>query len=268
MANTVLITGSSSGIGKATADYFHERGWNVAATMRTPPSQRPLDSSRFITPRLDVTLPKTIRSAVSETCEAFGGIDVLVNNAGYDLMGPLEAWTDDDFEHQVRVNLLGLASVTRECLPALRRSHGTIVNISSIGGRIGFPVNAAYHATKFAVEGLSESLRYELRAKGVRVRTVQPGGIRTDFISRGIKWAEHPAYNGEIEAMRRVTEKVGVRVPGPEPVARVIYRAATSRSGRLRWPAKPGPYLALRSMLPDAIWRRIIMTVLNSHARV
>ncbi|MEL7238281.1 MAG: SDR family oxidoreductase [Planctomycetota bacterium] len=263
----VLVTGSSSGIGKAASEHFARHGWNVSATMRSPQHKQPWsDEHGLFCPSLDVTEPESIASAVTATLDRFGQIDVLVNNAGYGLMGPIHGATDEQLETQFRTNVLGLIATTRAVLPALYESRGTIVNISSIGGRIGFPLGSAYHATKFAVEGLSESMRYELAEQGVKVRVVEPGGIRTDFLGGGLRWTEHPRYKQRIQRWREFTKKIEDRLPGPEAVARTIFRAATSRGGRLRFPSKPGPYLLLHRWLPDWVWRRMISSVLRMHA--
>ncbi|MEM8738821.1 MAG: SDR family oxidoreductase [Planctomycetota bacterium] len=263
-----LITGSSSGIGRAAAEHFAQKGWGVAATMRSPEVRRPwAEELDVFCPALDVTDPESIASAVTQTLERFGRIDVVVNNAGYGLMGPLHGATDEQLDTQFRTNVLGLIAVTQAVLPALYESRGTVVNVSSIGGRIGFPLGSAYHATKFAVEGLSESVRYELANHGVKVRLVEPGGIRTDFLGGGLRWTQHPAYEQRTERWRRFTESLEDKLPGPEHVAKTIYRAVTHRGGRLRFPSKPGPYLFLNRWIPDLLWRRMVTAVLNLHAR-
>lgn len=266
---TVLITGSSTGIGKATALEFARRGWNVAASMRSPESSTlATDGGEMFTPRLDVTDPNSIRETIKATLDRFGSIDALVNNAGYMLMGPLEAWREGDLEAQFKTNLFGLVSVTRAVLPTMRSAGGgTIVNVSSIGGRIGFPLGSAYHATKFAVEGLSESLRYELAALNIRVKVVEPGGIRTDFVKRGLQWVEHPAYARTAIPMQRLMGEVDRYAPGPEAVARTIIKATLDGSAKLRYPAKPGPLLFLHRMLPDAAWRSMLSGILAWYRR-
>lgn len=263
MNRTVLITGASSGIGQAAAARFLKAGWSVAACMRKP-AETAFETARehpaqFAVITMDVTDEASIEAGVAAVAGRFGGIDVVVNNAGYALMGPIEAISPAQLRRQFETNLLGLASVTRHALPHLRaRGGGVVVNISSIGGRMAFPFASAYHATKFAVEGLSEAMRFELRDHRVRVKLVEPGGIRTNFITRGLEWATHPAYEPQLGEFRLLSERMNDGLPGPERVAEVIFRAATDGSGRLRYPASTGPYPLLHALLPDAIWRRLV----------
>ena len=183
MAKTILITGASSGIGKATATHFQARGWNVVATMRTPEDGAGFSSFDNVrVAALDVTDAASIDAAVEFAIDQFGSIDALINNAGYGAYGPLEAFDMDRIRRQFDTNVIGLLAVTKAVLPHMRAANsGTIVNISSIGGQMTFPLGTLYHGTKFAVEGLSEALHYELEAVGVKVKIVEPGMIATDF---------------------------------------------------------------------------------------
>jgi NAD(P)-dependent dehydrogenase (short-subunit alcohol dehydrogenase family) len=160
---------------------------------------------------------------------------------------------------QFDTNVLGLAAVTRGVLPHMRRAGGgVIVNISSIGGRLTFPLGSAHHATKWAVEGLTESLQYELSPHNVRVKLVEPGGIRNDFVGRGMVRSEHPAYAEWVDGLDRYFERANPGLPGPGKVARTIYRAATDGSRRLRYPVHHQPLMLLRALLPDAGWRAVM----------
>ncbi len=264
----VLITGASSGIGRATATTFYHAGWKVVAAMRNPKRDAPIvNGDRFLPVTMDVTDEAEIERAVATAVDRFGRIDVLVNNAGYGLTGPLEGITADQLSRQFDVNVFGVAAVIRRVLPTLRTQRdGVIINVSSIGGRIAFPFASAYHATKFAVEGLSESLRFELRSHGIRVKVVEPGGIRTDFITRSQELARHSDYEPQLSRMADMTARLNDRLPGPEGVAAVILRAATDRSDRLRYTAKAGPYLTMNAILPDRLWRRMVGGMLERHA--
>jgi NADP-dependent 3-hydroxy acid dehydrogenase YdfG len=241
---TILITGASSGIGKATAELFQSKGWNVAATMRNPETGAELGKhvSTLVT-RLDVTETDSIVEAVEETIARFGKIDVLLNNAGYGAYGALEAFSIDRIRRQFDTNVIGLLEVTKVVLPHMRHNQsGTIINISSIGGQITFPLGALYHGTKFAVEGLSESLHYELEPLGIRVRIVEPGMIKTDFGGRSFEFAideNLPEYAPMAEAMGNLFGKLAANPSAPETVAEVIWDAATEVGERLRFRAGP-----------------------------
>jgi NADP-dependent 3-hydroxy acid dehydrogenase YdfG len=184
MNKTVLITGASSGIGKATAKRFQSAGWNVVATMRSPEDERELNNlDRVLVTRLDVLDLPSIQLAVQEGLARFGKLDVLLNNAGYGAYGPLEVTPMEKIRRQFDVNVTGLLATTQAVLPYFRAQRsGTIINISSIGGRITFPLGTLYHGTKFAVEGLSESLHFELLPLGIRVKLVEPGMVKQTFL--------------------------------------------------------------------------------------
>ena len=242
--NTILITGASSGIGAATARHFQTNGWNVIATMRKPAGDTGLAALENVhTARLDVTDADSITTAVSEGIERFGQIDVLLNNAGYGAYGALEAFTMDRIRRQFDTNVIGLMEVTKAVLPHFRQNRsGTVINISSIGGQITFPLGALYHGTKFAVEGLSEALHYELEPHGIRVRIVQPGMIRTNFGGSSFDFAMDenlPDYAPMAEAMGRLFGKLSTNPSAPETVAQVIWNAANEKGSRLRFRAGP-----------------------------
>jgi len=186
-ARTVLITGSSSGIGRATAARFAARGFRVFASMRRPEAGADLRARaaqkgwRLTTPALDVTRDDSVAAAVGELLrETDGRLDVLVNNAGYYAVGPLEETSSDELAAQLETNVVGVHRVTRAVLPALRaRRAGTIVTLGSVSGRVVVPMVGAYHASKWAVEALVEALRLELLPFGVRVVLIEPGPFRT-----------------------------------------------------------------------------------------
>jgi len=186
MSKTILITGASSGIGKVTAKHFQKNGWNVIATMRTPGNETDLiELDNVLVTRLDVTDEVSITEALELGMERFGRIDVLLNNASYGAYGPLEVFGMDSIRRQFDTNVLGLLAVSKAIIPHMREYRaGTIVNISSIGGQMTFPLGTLYHGTKFAVEGISEALHYELEQFGVKVKIVEPGMIATDFGGR------------------------------------------------------------------------------------
>jgi len=244
MGKTILITGSSSGIGKATAKYFQERGWNVIATMRSPEKEAELTQlDNVLVTRLDVQDSASIMTAVEAGIARFGKIDVLLNNAGYGAYGLLEATPVEKIKRQFEVNVIGLLETTQAVLPHFRANRdGMIINISSIGGKMTFPLGTLYHGSKFAVEGLSEALSFEMEAIGVKVKIVEPGMIRTDFGGRSFDFnndenlTEYQALVGKLFAAMGPLEASGSE---PIVVAEVIYQAATDGTHKLRYTAGP-----------------------------
>ena len=260
MDKVILITGASSGIGKETARLFQAKNWKVAATMREPDKAEDLkkivDLECF---RLDVTDLVSIKAAIAGTIEKFGRIDVVVNNAGYGLLGPFEAATHEQIERQFQTNVFGLMNVCREIIPQLREQKGgTIVNISSLGGRVPFPFSSLYNATKFAVEGFTESLQYELEPFNIRMKLIEPGPIKTDFYGRSQDVARMEGltiYDHRYAPFMEFMEKGGSDAPDGSTVAQVIYDAVTDRSNKLRYPINTKGLLFLRSVLPQRAYR-------------
>jgi short-subunit dehydrogenase len=240
MPKTILITGSSTGIGRVAAEYFQLMGWNVAATMRHPEREQELNKLENIRCiQLDVTNEDSIQAAIDETIKHFGDLDAVVNNAGYGAVGPFEAATTQQVRGQFETNVFGLMAVIRHVLPHFRKNRkGTIVNITSIGGRMSWPLYSLYHASKWAVEGFSESLQYELRPFGIRVKVVEPFATQTDFFGRSQEFIENPsltAYASYVDLCMPNLQKKGANGIGPEEVAAEIYKAVTDESNRLRY---------------------------------
>jgi NAD(P)-dependent dehydrogenase (short-subunit alcohol dehydrogenase family) len=259
VAKTVLITGSSSGIGRMTVQRFAAGGWNVAATARDPAVLAALAGPTVALLRLDVTDEASIAAGVSAAVERFGGIDVLVNSAGFGVFGPLEALTADEWQTQFRTNVFGTVAMIRHVLPIMRsRGGGTIVNMSSLGGRFASPFGSAYFSSKFAIEGLSESLRFELKPHGIHVKLIEPTHFKTGFVTRSLRCARHGAYEPQMSNMMAMMAYGDERAPTPEPVADAIFKAATDASGRLRYPVKGGLVRLVHALLPDALWRAML----------
>lgn len=263
---TVLITGASSGIGQAAARLFAQRGWQVAATMRNPHQDTELAQLPNVRLyALDVTDPASIEAAVTAARRDFGGLDALVNNAGYGVDGVFEAMSDEVIAKQFDTNVLGLMRCTRAVIPHFRQQgHGTIIQIASVGGRVTFPLYSIYHATKWAVEGFSESLQYELEPLGIRVKIIEPGAIKTDFYDRSREFVMRddlrPAYGAFVSKVEQVSQAAGAKAVGPGVVAETIFRAATDNSGKLRYPvAYPATLLLpLRRVTSDGVFRRVV----------
>ena len=260
MDRVVLITGASSGIGLGTAKLFQTKNWKVAATMRTPEKAGELSNIVDLACiRLDVTDPASIKSAIAETLEKFERIDVVVNNAGYGLLGPFEAASDEQVRRQFETNVFGVMNVCREMIPYFReQKRGTIVNISSLGGRTAFPFSSLYHATKWAIEGFSESLQYELEPFGIKVKLIEPGPIKTDFYGRSEEIAKKDglnAYDLKVDGFLDFMRKGGAEAPDGSVVANVIYDAVTDRTNRLRYQINTKGILAMRSLLPAGAFR-------------
>ncbi|MDR3716170.1 MAG: SDR family oxidoreductase [Puia sp.] len=239
---TIFITGASSGLGKAAVKLFAAKGWRVIATMRKPEQERELMNIRNVTLLpLDVTDPEQIQET-AEKAIASARIDVVFNNAGYGLMGPLEATTDPQIIRQIETNLLGVIRVTRAFIPHFRKNEGGLfVTTTSIGGLTAFPFATLYHATKWALEGFSESLSFELKRFGIGVKTVSPGGIGTDFAGRSMDLARHEAYQGAFDKMMTGAFGEGsvFHFSTPEAIAEVVYDAATDGRDQLRYTAGP-----------------------------
>ena len=240
MSKTILITGASSGIGRATVAYFAERDWNVVATMRNPDDGAELASENVLVARLDVLDTASIQTVVAESTARFGGIDALLNNAGYGAYGALEATPMEVIRRQFDVNVFGLIATTQAVLPGMRaRRRGVIVNISSVGGRMCYPFGTLYHGSKWAVEGLSEALQYELAAVGIRVKLVEPGGVDTDFAGRSFVFTNDESLTGYQPMVQAfINARADMDTSGfqqPEEVAEIIWDAVNDETARLRF---------------------------------
>ncbi|HWL88710.1 MAG TPA: SDR family oxidoreductase [Polyangiaceae bacterium] len=239
MSKTIFITGSSTGLGRAAALLFASRGWKVIATMRKPEGDELGKAPGITLLPLDVTKPAQIEAAARQALD-LGPVDVVFNNAGYGLVGPLEGTSDEQIVGEIDTNLLGVIRTTKAFVPAFRaRGEGVFIATTSIGGLVTFPFNTTYHATKWALEGWSESLAFELAPFGIKVKTVAPGGIKTDFISRGLVLAQHPAY---ADLAAKVFSVFGnpARASGgstAEEIAEVVWEAATDGKDQVTYVA-------------------------------
>jgi NAD(P)-dependent dehydrogenase (short-subunit alcohol dehydrogenase family) len=266
----VLITGCSTGIGRATAERLAKRGLTVYATARRPESIEDLKQAGCRTLALDVTSEDSMRTAVSAVEESEGSVGALVNNAGYSQSGAIETVPLDELRRQFETNVFGLVRMCQLVLPGMRRAkRGRIVNISSMGGRLVFPGGGAYHATKYAVEAISDAMRFEVGGFGVHVSIIEPGLIRTSFGETAVGSVRHEdgPYAKFNSAVAANTAKVydgplGKLGAGPDAVAKAIEKAITSKRPRTRYPVTASArfFMAQHAVLPDRAWDRVVGT--------
>jgi NAD(P)-dependent dehydrogenase (short-subunit alcohol dehydrogenase family) len=275
VSRAVLITGCSTGIGRATAERLATRGWRVYATARDVDKIESLADAGCELLAVDVTDEASIRAAVAEVERREGAVGVLVNNAGYSQSGAVEEVPMEKVRRQFETNVFGLVRMCQLVLPGMRRQGwGRIVNISSMGGRLTFPGGGHYHATKYAVEAISDALRFEVAGFGVGVVVVEPGLIRTGFADaatgsmEGAATTEGPyaSFNAAVAKAVRDNYERGpfLRLGGgPETVATTIERAITAERPRARYAVTPSAHLfiGLRRLLPDRAWDALVSTV-------
>ena len=272
VSKAVLITGCSSGIGWATARYLSEVGWRVYATARNVEKIAPLEESGCRILALDVTDEDSMASAVEEVEREEGAVGALVNNAGYSQSGAVEAVPLEKVRAQFETNVFGLVRMCQLVLPGMRRQgYGRIVNLSSMGGRLTFPGAGFYHASKYAVEALSDALRYEVEGFGIKVSIIEPGLIRTGFAGAAVGSMDRQddgPYAGFAEAVARATTENYEQGPisrlagEPETVAEAIEQAISASSPRSRYAVTPSAHLfiGLRRLLPDGAWDAALRT--------
>jgi NAD(P)-dependent dehydrogenase (short-subunit alcohol dehydrogenase family) len=273
ISKAVLITGCSTGIGRATAEHLAAHGWRVYATARRPESIQDLAGRGCKTLALDVCDEASMRAAVAQIEAAEGAVGVLVNNAGYGQEGPFEEVPMTEVRRQFETNVFGLVRLTQLVLPGMRRQRwGRIVNLSSMGGRLTLPGGAFYHATKYAVEALSDALRFEVRPFGIDVVVIEPGPIKTRFgdtaiaAVRGVDSAESPyaAFNKILaQRIREAYEgPMGRFAAEPEAVARVIEKAISADRPQTRYVVTLAAHIlmGLRRWLPDRAFDGFLRT--------
>jgi NAD(P)-dependent dehydrogenase (short-subunit alcohol dehydrogenase family) len=277
--NVALVTGSSSGIGFETSLLLARTGFHTYASMRN------LEKSKNITEianteklplqvvQLDVNDGRSVKDAIDKIVAEKDRIDILVNNAGYGLFGSLEDISIEEVKAQFETNFFGVIRVTQQVLPVMRKQNSrcTIVNVSSVGGRIGVPILSAYQSTKFALEGLSESMSYELEPFGIRVVIIEPGFIRTNIInsSTSAKKALDPK-SPYFSLMQKVENHFKSMMENasspPEEVARVILKALTSENPQLRYTVgnDAATIIQARINMPDEEFRKMVIQNFSS----
>lgn len=271
MPSTVLITGASSGIGAAAVKRFAAKKWNVVATMRKPQVNEPTPANVAIVP-LDVTDDATITAAIVAAIKRFGRIDVLVNNAGYGPLGPIETFDQKTLHELFDTNVFGSMRVAQAMIPVMRRQgSGRIINVSSMGGEFTTPYGGAYHASKYAVEAISDAMRYEVKPFGIGVVVIQPGPVSTPMAQRAadmpLPTANDPYY-GPVSAMTHMAKqqlKSGSGFVSPEDVAKTILTAAKARKPKTRYKVGMTAHVMplMRRWLSDRQWDgmwRVILT--------
>jgi NAD(P)-dependent dehydrogenase (short-subunit alcohol dehydrogenase family) len=274
VSRSVLVTGCSSGIGRATAQRLVAHGFTVYATARRVEAIADLEARGCRVLALDVTDESSMQAAVGTVVDEQGAVGALVNNAGYSQSGAVEEVPMADVRRQFETNVFGLVRMCQLVLPGMRaQRHGRIVNVSSMGANFTFPGGGFYHATKYAVEAISDALRFEVKHFGVDVVIVQPGIIRTGFADAATDAlhsatpAEGPyaAFNAAVAGSTQSAYEHGplARLGGdPETVARTIERAITTRSPKIRYRVTPSARLLVgqRALMTDGMWDRFLAT--------
>jgi NADP-dependent 3-hydroxy acid dehydrogenase YdfG len=270
-SEAVLLTGCSSGIGRASALRLARAGRTVYATARRPETLEELAQAGCRTLALDVTDEDSLRAAVAHVEQAEGAVGVLVNNAGYSQSGAVETLDLDDVRRQFETNVFGLIRMCQLVLPGMRRQRsGRIINLSSMGGKLTFPGGGAYHATKHAVEAISDALRFEVKGFGVDVVVIEPGLIKTQFAETARATVDesrdgpYASFNeavaaATVDAYEGPLSRLG---GGPDAVAKTIEKAITAKRPRTRYPVTPSAWLFLgqRAVMTDRMWDAVTGT--------
>jgi NAD(P)-dependent dehydrogenase (short-subunit alcohol dehydrogenase family) len=250
----VLITGASSGIGKACATHLAAQGFRVYATSRRTSS---ITAPNLTMVTADVNRDDSVAVAVAGILDREGRLDVVINNAGMGIAGPLENTTTEHAKAQFEVNFFAALRVCRAALPAMRsQQRGYIVNIGSIGGILALPYQSMYSASKFALEGMSEALRMEVRRFGIRVVLIEPGDFKTELTQNRTVTQVGEAYRGSFQSALAKTTHDEQHGAGPEKIARLVHRVVNQSHPRLRYTIGPAPQLAavwLKRLLPNSL---------------
>ena len=269
-SKVAVVTGASAGIGKAIVRRLLSEGWIVYGGARRLEKMGDIESEGAKTLSLDVTDDESMQNAVGAVMAAEGRIDALVNNAGYGSYGPVENVSISEARQQFEVNVFGLARLSQLVIAPMReQGAGTIVNISSVGGRLWTPMGGWYHATKHAVEVLSDAMRVETRQFGIRVVVVQPGAIQSEWAGIAadhlMEHAREPAYRSMVEPMSKTLRNPPSYTADPKFVAQVVSKAVNSPNPRRRYatPLHAKVLLILRWLLPEWAWERAIMLAIR-----
>jgi len=267
MKKTVLVTGASAGIGKATAIYLAQKGYNVYGAARRIEKMQDLKSYDIKPIALDITKDESVAACVEQIFKEAGSIDVLVNNAGFGLEGAIEDVTMQDAKYQLEVNVFGAMRLTQLVLPKMRQNkHGKIVNISSVGGKIALPLGGWYHASKFAMEALSDSMRMEVKPFGIDVIVIEPGGVKSEWgdiaLENLARVSGNTAYQEMVKGAQRGFKQTETKNSEPIVIARLIKKAIEANKPKTRYAGgfMAKPLLFLRSILSDKMLERLILS--------
>jgi short-subunit dehydrogenase len=270
MQKTVLVTGASAGIGRATAIYLAQSGYTVYGAARRVEKMQELKSYGIKPIALDVTKDESITACVEQIFQEAGSIDILVNNAGFGSYGAIEDVTLADAKYQLDVNVFGAMRLAQLVLPKMRENHyGKIINVSSVGGKIASPLGGWYHASKFALEALSDAMRLEAQSFGVNVIVIQPGGTKSEWgtiaVDSLLRVSGQTAYAGLVAGFKKSFEKVASGVPEPIVIAKLIKTSIEAKSPKTRYSGgyMAKPMLFLRKILSDKLFDRLLLSQLK-----
>ncbi len=265
MAKTVLVTGASAGIGKATAIYLAQNGYNVYGAARRTDKMQDLKKHGIKPISLDVTKDESIIECVNQIYKEAGNIDILVNNAGFGSYGAIEDVPMADAKYQLEVNVFGAMRLTQLVLPKMRENKfGKIVNISSVGGKTSFPLGGWYHASKFALEALSDAMRREVKQFGIDVIVIEPGGIKSEWggiaFESMVKTSGNTAYAKMAKSIEKVFTATLDKNPEPIVIAKLIKKGIEAKSPKARYSGghMAAPSLFMARFIPDRLQDKII----------
>jgi NAD(P)-dependent dehydrogenase (short-subunit alcohol dehydrogenase family) len=267
MEKTVLVTGASAGIGRATAIYLAENGYNVYGAARRIEKMQDLREYGIKPVSLDVTSEESLVACIEQILAEAGTIDILVNNAGSGYYGALEDMPLSDAKYQMEVNVFGVARLIQLVLPTMRKnSFGKIVNISSVGGKVTLPMGGWYHASKFAIEGLSDAIRKEVKSFGIDVILIEPGGTKSEMTGLGseymMKVSGNTAYSGLAKGVNKMYAALQKDAAEPIVVAKLIKEGIEAKKPKTRYAGAAGAKLMLffRKVLSDKQFDKLIMS--------
>lgn len=267
MVKTVLVTGASSGIGKATAIYLAQNGYHVYAAARRMEKMQELKEYGIKPVTLDVSKDESMVACVEKILNEARSIDVLINSAGLGSYGALEDVPITEAKNQLEINLFGVARLIQLVLPQMRKNgYGKIVNISSVGGKVGLPMGVWYHASKFAIEGLSDSLRNEVRQFGIDVIVIEPGGTKSEMVEIGagdlMRVSGNTVYKGLANSIQKMYTEMAKNAVEPTVIAKLIKKSIEARRPKTRYigGAMAKPMLFFRKILSDKMFDRMVMS--------